>query len=119
MNKAEARVVLGLVKEAEFKLARIRAMAELSASGNERQISQDLQILQMDAKEFFVGTQVPFSTNRVLKWLEARNVKTVEQVTQYTGEYLSRCRNLGPISIRYIEKCLARHGLHLKDISEP
>jgi DNA-directed RNA polymerase alpha subunit len=113
MNKAEARIVLGLVKEIELKLARVRIMAESSVGGSKP------RILQMDAKEFFSATQEPFTTNRVLKWLDQDEIKTVGQVTELSGSDLARYRNFGRITVRYIEKCLARHGLHLKDVEDP
>jgi DNA-directed RNA polymerase alpha subunit len=108
MNKTDAKIIKGLVKEIEFKLARIKAIADSSAEDDGQ------NILQMDAKEFFGATQVPFSTDRVLKWLDSEDIKTVRQVTEFSWKNLARYRNMGTLSIRYIEKCLAQHGLRLK-----
>jgi len=109
MNKKEANVVQGLIKEIEFRLARIKAITESSVEEN------SYKILEMDAREFFESTQVPFSTNRVLKWLDSEKIKTVREVTRYSHKNLRRYRNLGDTSIHYIEACLAKHDLRLKE----
>jgi hypothetical protein len=108
VNKTDAKIIKGLVKEIEFNLARIKAIAESSAEIDGQ------AILQMDPRKFFGAKRVAFSTDRVLKWLDWQKITTVREVTEFSWKKMARYRNFGTVSILYVEKCLAQHGLHLK-----
>lgn len=117
VHKYEAKAIQSMLEEIEAKLAMIRVLTVLPLDLKRDREKQHL--LEMDAKQFFSATRVPFKTNKVLKWLDnmsEEGVKTVGDVIKFTARELARHRNLGRDSIRYMETCLAKYGLYLKDL---